>query len=123
MFPDFNIDGFTQVLRPMTCPHHLLVYKMKPRSYRELPFRVYEDAILHRYESSGSLTGLERVRQMRLIDCHMVCSEEQIFEVVSKHYAIIKEAAETFGITEYHSVDLSLHDAGNKEKFFDGEET
>jgi threonyl-tRNA synthetase len=122
MFPAFQIDEVVQVLRPMTCPHHLVVYKMKPRSYRELPFRVFEDAILHRYESSGSLTGLERVRQMRLIDCHMVCSEEQIKDVVSQHYAIIKEAAATFGITEYHSIDLSLHDKNNKEKFFDGEE-
>jgi threonyl-tRNA synthetase len=121
MFSPLQIDEDIEVLRPMTCPHHMLVYKMKPRSYRELPFSVFEDAILHRYESSGSLTGLERVRQMRLIDTHVICTNDQIKDVVARCYKIINEASNTFGI-KIHSVDLSLHDKNDKEKFFEGED-
>jgi threonyl-tRNA synthetase len=120
MFAPIDIDGDIEVLRPMTCPHHLIVYKQKPRSYRELPFRIAEKAILHRYEASGALTGLERVRQMQLIDTHIVCTEAQIKEVVERCYKIINEASNTFGV-KIHSVDLSLHDKNDTEKFFKGE--
>jgi threonyl-tRNA synthetase len=82
----------------MTCPHHLLVYQFKPRSYRELPFRVFEDAILHRYESSGSLIGLERVRQLRLIDTHVVCALDQIKDAVGTAYKVIEEASKKFNL-------------------------
>ncbi|MDR2567869.1 MAG: threonine--tRNA ligase [Mycoplasmataceae bacterium] len=121
MFAPCQIDEDIEVLRPMTCPHHLTVYQMKQRSYKELPFKVFEDAILHRYESSGSLTGLQRVRQMRLIDTHMVCSLDQIAETVKGAYDCIQEAAKVFDLPPQW-IELSLHDANNKEKFFDGEE-
>jgi threonyl-tRNA synthetase len=122
MFPAIDVDGDIHVLRPMTCPHHLLVYQQKPRSYRELPFRIAEHAILHRYESSGSLTGLERVRSMQLIDTHIICAENQIKDVVSRCYKIINEASSTFGV-KIHSVDLALHDKNDTtDKFFKGEE-
>jgi threonyl-tRNA synthetase len=98
MFAPCQIDEDIEVLRPMTCPHHLTVYQMKQRSYKELPFKVFEDAILHRYESSGSLTGLQRVRQMRLIDTHMVCSLDQIAETVKGAYDCIQEAAKVFDL-------------------------
>ena len=68
MFPEMKIDDSeTFMLRPMACPHHILVYKRKPRSYRELPFRISENVKQYRYESSGSLLGLERVRAMELV--------------------------------------------------------
>jgi threonyl-tRNA synthetase len=120
MFPALDVDGDIHVLRPMTCPHHLLVYQQKPRSYRELPFRVAEHAILHRYESSGSLTGLERVRSMQLIDTHIICTPDQIKSVVERCYKIIDEASNNFDVKIY-SVDLALHDKNNHEKFFDNE--
>ncbi|MDR3249492.1 MAG: threonine--tRNA ligase [Mycoplasmataceae bacterium] len=122
MFAPCQVDNDVEVLRPMTCPHHLLVYQFKPRSYRELPFRVFEDAILHRYESSGSLIGLERVRQLRLIDTHVVCALDQIKDAVGTAYKVIEEASKKFNL-EPQWIDLSLHDPKNKEKFFDGEET
>ena len=62
MFPEISRNNETFILRPMTCPHHCIIYNQKPRSYKELPLRLCENAILHRYESSGSLKGLERVR-------------------------------------------------------------
>jgi threonyl-tRNA synthetase len=120
MFPALNVDDDIHVLRPMTCPHHLLVYQQKPRSYRELPFKIAEHAILHRYESSGSLTGLERVRSMQLIDTHIICTPSQIKDVVASCYKIINEASNTFEVKIY-SVDLALHTKNNKEKFFDNE--
>lgn len=120
MFPALNVDGDIHVLRPMTCPHHLLIYQQKPRSYRELPFRIAEHAILHRYESSGSLTGLERVRSMQLIDTHIICTPAQIKSVVERCYKIINEASNNFGVKIY-SVDLALHDKNNYEKFFQNE--
>jgi threonyl-tRNA synthetase len=120
MFPALDVDGDIHVLRPMTCPHHLLVYQQKPRSYRELPFRIAEHAILHRYESSGSLTGLERVRSMQLIDTHIICTPNQIKDVVERCYKIINEASNNFDVKIY-SVDLAIHDKNNKEKFFDNE--
>ncbi|MDR0740008.1 MAG: threonine--tRNA ligase [Mycoplasmataceae bacterium] len=120
MFPSLDVDGDIQVLRPMTCPHHLLVYQQKPRSYRELPYKVAEHAILHRYESSGSLTGLERVRSMQLIDTHVICTPKQIKSVVERCYQIINEASNTFGV-KIHSVDLALHDKNNENKFFKNE--
>lgn len=120
MFPALDVDGDIHVLRPMTCPHHLLVYQQKPRSYRELPFRIAEHAILHRYESSGSLTGLERVRSMQLIDTHIICKPDQIKSVVERCYKIINEASNNFGVKIY-SVDLALHDQNNHEKFFKNE--
>lgn len=120
MFPEVQVEKEEYVLRPMTCPHHLVVYKLKPRSYRELPFRIAENAILHRYETSGSLTGLERVRTMQLIDTHVVCSLDQIKKVVQKCYQIIETASNAFNI-KIHSVVLALHDAKDAEKYFNDE--
>jgi threonyl-tRNA synthetase len=120
MFSPVDVDGEILILRPMTCPHHLLIYKERVRSYRELPFRLAEHAILHRYEASGALTGLERVRSMQLVDTHLVCEYSQIEQEVRRSYEIIKQAHEALGTT-IHAVDLSLHDPKNKEKFFDNE--
>jgi threonyl-tRNA synthetase len=121
MFPPIQIENEHLVLRPMTCPHHLLVYKQKKHSYRELPIRYAEHAFLHRYESSGSLTGLERVRCMQLVDTHLICQVSQIKSEVKHSYEMIKQAHKILGTT-IHSVDLSLHDPSDKNKYFDNQD-
>lgn len=118
MFPPIKIENEQMMLRPMTCPHHCLVYLSKPHSYRDLPIRISEDSIMHRYESSGSLTGLERVRVMTLLDNHIFCRPDQIENEITNAFNIIKEVIETFNL-KFERVDLALHDPNNKEKFID----
>ncbi|MCF0228053.1 MAG: threonine--tRNA ligase, partial [Malacoplasma sp.] len=118
MFTPFKVDNEEFVLKPMNCPHEIMVYKQKPHSYRELPFRIAEFGIQHRYESSGSLTGLERVRYMKLVDTHEVLMHSQIKSEIKRIYNIILEAHKTLG-TSIYSVDLSLHDPKDTKKFFD----
>lgn len=118
MYNPLKIDNEEMVLRPMTCPHHMLVYKSKPRSYRELPFVVAEKAILHRYEASGALIGLERVRNMQLIDTHKIIRPDQIESEIRHYYQVIMEILKVFNI-KIHRIDLSLHDPKDKEKYFD----
>ncbi|WP_033160271.1 threonine--tRNA ligase [Mycoplasmoides alvi] len=120
MFPPMKLNNEMMILRPMTCPHHCLVYLSKPRSYRDLPIRLSEDSILHRYESSGALTGLERVRMMTLLDNHIFCLPDQIENEIINAYKIINEVMNTFNI-KFDHVDLSLHDPKNKSKFIDDE--
>ncbi len=117
MFNPLTIDEQIMVLRPMTCPHHLLVYKHRPRSYRELPYRIAEKAILHRYEASGGLIGLERVRQMQLIDTHEIIRPDQIEHEIRHYYNVVMETLKAFDI-KIHRVDLSLHDPKDKTKYF-----
>ncbi|WP_412032517.1 threonine--tRNA ligase [Malacoplasma muris] len=117
-FPPIVIDNETFILRPMTCPHHMMVYKQKPHSYRELPIYYCENSKLHRYESSGGLIGLERVRYMELFDCHIICKADQIEEVVKKLDGILRTVHEKLQI-KIDQVDLSLHDKNDKEKYHD----
>jgi threonyl-tRNA synthetase len=121
MYNPLKIDNDQMVLRPMTCPHHMLVYKAKPRSYRDLPFSLAEKAILHRYEASGALIGLERVRCMQLIDTHNIVRSDQIVSEIRRLYDIIIEVLNVFKI-KIHRIDLSLHDPKNKQKYFDNPE-
>lgn len=118
MFSPLKIDKDVMVLRPMTCPHHMLVYKSKPRSYRELPYRIAEKAILHRYEASGALIGLERVRNMQLIDTHVIIRPDQIESEIRHYYDVIMKCLKMFDI-KLHRIDLSLHDPKDKAKYFD----
>lgn len=118
MFPPIKVDNEEFVLKPMNCPHHICIYKQKPHSYRELPYRIAEFGIQHRYESSGSLTGLERVRQMVLVDTHTILMQSQIGSEMKRIYDIIIEANKTLGVS-FFRVDLSLHDPKDKQKFFD----
>lgn len=120
MFTPFKVENEEFVLKPMNCPHHIIVYKQKPHSYQELPYRIAEFGIQHRYESSGSLTGLERVRQMQLVDTHTVLMHEQIRDEIKKVYSMILEAHKTLG-TSIYSLELSLHDPKDKAKFFDND--
>ncbi|WP_052663062.1 threonine--tRNA ligase [Mycoplasmoides pirum] len=121
MFPPIELDNESMMLRPMTCPHHCLVYLNKPHSYKELPIRLSEDSIMHRYESSGSLIGLERVRVMTLLDNHIFCRPDQIEDEIINAYNIINEVIKTFNLKIDH-IDLALHDPENKTKFIDDNE-
>jgi threonyl-tRNA synthetase len=109
------------MLRPMTCPHHFELYLSKPHSYREFPIRYAELAKLYRYEQSGELMGLQRVRSFCLSDAHIICaSEEQAIEEVHKALDLIEYANGVLGLTmgEDYSYRLSLGDRDNTEKYF-----
>lgn len=109
------------MLRPMTCPHHFELYLSKPHSYREFPIRYAELAKLYRYEQSGELMGLQRVRSFCLSDAHIICaSEEQAIEEVHKALDLIEYANGVLGLKmgEDYSYRLSLGDRANTEKYF-----
>ena len=121
MYAPIVIDDEEYMLRPMTCPHHFELYLDKPHSYRELPIRIAELAKLYRYEQSGELMGLQRVRSFCLADAHIICaSEEQAVEEVSKALDLIVYIASVFGLVQgenYH-FRLSLGDRTNTEKYY-----
>jgi len=117
MFPEMERDGETFVLRPMSCPHHMIVYKSDLRSYRDLPIRYAEIVTQHRYEASGSLSGLERVRAMTLTDAHLFVREDQIKKEVLDAYNLILEAIDDLGL-EIEYIELALRDK-SKGKFHD----
>lgn len=122
MFPPISLDENDEyVLRPMTCPHHIILYKKQKWSEKQLPVAYGENAKLYRYESSGGLFGLERNRCMELIDTHIFCSQNQINLCLEKIWGIIEDIKKAFEI-EYDSIILSLRDIKDKEKFFDDNE-
>ena len=124
MFPVMKMDNEEMVLRPMNCPHHMLIYKNKMHSYRDLPIRIGELAHDFRYESSGSVCGLERVRQMCQNDAHLFVRPDQIKEEVGKVLNLIVEVYQKdFGFPESaFQYRLSLRDKNNKEKYIDNDE-
>ena len=117
MFPKMIMDNEELVLRPMNCPHHMMVYKSEMRSYRDLPVRVAELGTMHRYEMSGALTGLHRVRAMTLNDAHIFCRPDQIKEEFARVINLIRQVYEDFGIKEYR-FRLSYRDPKDTEKYF-----
>ncbi len=117
-YPLIELDKEQLMLRPMTCPHHCIIYKLKSRSYKELPIRMSEHAQLYRYEKSGALTGLERVRSMVLTDAHIFASYDQIRTEFKRCYKLVSETLAAFNI-EIDYISLSLRDPDDKEKFFD----
>ena len=121
MFPVMKIDTEELVLRPMNCPHHMLIYKNKMHSYRELPIRIGELAHDFRFEDSGNVCGLERVREMCQNDAHLFVRPDQIKEEFGKVVELILAVYKDFGFTDY-SFRLSLRDKNNKEKYFDDDE-
>ncbi len=121
MFKPIDCDSEKLVLRPMTCPHHVLIYKSKRRSYRELPIRLSEQSPLFRYEKSGALTGMERVRAMLLTEGHLFTRKDQIVDEFKSCYKMINEALKMFNI-QIDYVSLSLRDPKNKAKFYNDEE-
>ena len=121
MFPLMKVDDEEFVLRPMNCPHHMLIYKNKLHSYRDLPVRIGEFATDFRYEASGAVKGLERVRCMCQNDAHLFVRPDQIGEEFKKVVALILDVYKDFGIKDY-KFRLSLRDKEDKEKYFDDDE-
>lgn len=122
MFPPMDFgDGEQFVLRPMNCPHHMEVYKRDIHSYRELPIRLAELGMMHRYEKSGALGGLQRVREMTLNDAHIFVRPDQIKEEFTRVLELIQEVYRDFNITNYR-YRLSYRDPEDKEKYFDDDE-
>ncbi len=121
MFPMMKVDEEEFVLRPMNCPHHMLVYKNKMHSYRDLPIRIGEFATDFRYEASGAVKGLERVRCMCQNDAHLFVTPEQIGEEFKRVVSLILDVYKDFGIKDY-KFRLSLRDKEDKEKYFDDDE-
>lgn len=118
MYPIMKIDNEELVLRPMNCPHHMMVYKHKLHSYRDLPVRIAELGTMYRYEMSGALAGLQRVRAMTLNDAHLFSRPEQIEEEFINVVKLIQEVYKDFGIDDYY-FRLSYRDPENKEKYVD----
>lgn len=121
MFPVMAMDNEELVLRPMNCPHHMMVYKSELRSYRDLPIRIAELGTMHRYEMSGALTGLHRVRAMTLNDAHIFCRPDQIKDEFARVIQLIRQVYEDFGIKEYR-FRLSYRDPQDTEKYFPNDE-
>ena len=122
MFPPMKLDETEEmVLRPMNCPHHMMIYKNKPHSYRELPIRIAELGTMHRYEASGAVSGLQRVRGMTLNDSHIFVRPDQIKEEFKRVVELILDVYEDFGFKNY-SFRLSYRDPEDKAKYFDDDE-
>lgn len=117
MFPAMEVDDEAYVLRPMNCPHHMVMFKNSFHSYRDLPIRIAEIANDFRFESSGSLCGLERTRAFTQNDSHIFCRENQIKDEFKKVVELILDVYKDFGFENY-SFRLSLRDINNKEKYF-----
>ena len=124
MFPIMKMDNEELVLRPMNCPHHMLIYKNELRSYRDLPIRIGELAHDFRYENSGAVCGLERVRQMCQNDAHLFVRPDQIKEEVGRVINLIFEVyLKDFGFSrDRFKFRLSLRDKNNVEKYIDNDE-
>lgn len=118
MFPSMKVDEEEFVLRPMNCPHHMLIYANELRSYRDLPIRIGEFATDFRYEASGAVKGLERVRCMCQNDAHLFVRPDQIGEEFKKVVELILDVYKDFGLKNY-KFRLSLRDPEDKEKYFD----
>src|SRR5579862_3532126 len=120
MFPAMELEHEEMVLRPMNCPHHILIYESKKRSYRELPVKLAELGTMYRYERSGVLSGLSRVRCMTLNDAHIFCTPDQIKTEFSNVMKLVELAYRDLGITNY-KYRLSLRDPKNKAKYVDND--
>ena len=121
MFPVMKMDNEELVLRPMNCPHHMLIYRRKMHSYRDLPIRIGELAHDFRYEASGNVCGLERVREMCQNDAHLFVRPDQIKEEFRKVVDLILDVYKDFGFKDY-SFRLSLRDPEDKHKYYDDDE-
>ncbi len=121
MFPAMEVEGENFVLRPMNCPHHMRIFANRPHSYKELPIRIAEIAHDFRFESSGTLKGIERGRHFCQNDSHIFCTQEQIKDEVKGVCDLIFSTYEDFGITDYRCV-LSLRDPADTKKYHQDDE-
>src|SRR5690625_2085908 len=120
MFPIMEMDNEDLVLRPMNCPHHMMVYKNQLYSYRNLPVRIAELGTMHRYEMSGALAGLQRVRGMTLNDAHIFARPDQLKDEFVRVVELVQKVYEDFGIKDYY-FRLSYRDPEDKEKYIDND--
>lgn len=122
MFPPMDMgDGELLVLRPMNCPHHMIIFKNEVHSYKELPIRIAELGMMHRYEKSGALSGLQRVREMTLNDAHIFVRPDQIKDEFKRTVDLLLNVYKDFNINDY-KFRLSYRDPENKEKYFDDDQ-
>jgi threonyl-tRNA synthetase len=121
MFPPMVDENDVYMLKPMNCPSHMTLYNTQYHSYRDLPLRYCEFSTLYRYEKSGELSGLTRVRALTQDDCHVFCTPDQIQEEFSRAIELIREVLSTYGLTDYR-VQLSLRNPDDTEKFVADEE-
>ena len=121
MFPAMEVDDEAYVLRPMNCPHHMVMYKSTLHSYRDLPVKIAEIANDFRFEASGALTGIERARAFTQNDSHIFCRPDQIAQEFKNVAHLILDVYKDFGFKDY-SFRLSLRDKNNKEKYFGNDE-
>ncbi|MCR4562989.1 MAG: threonine--tRNA ligase [Bacilli bacterium] len=121
MFPKMDVDNESYVLRPMNCPHHMVMYRSSLHSYRELPLRIAEVAADFRYEASGALTGIERTRAFYQNDSHIFCMPSQIGDVFKEVAKLILDVYEDFGFKDY-KFRLSLRDPKDVKKYFGNDE-
>src|SRR5699024_10945173 len=121
IFPTMDMEGEELVLRPMNCPHHMMIYKSDKHSYRELPILIAELGMMHRYEASGAVSGLQRVRGMVLNDAHVFVRPDQIKDEFIRVVELIQEVYKDFGIKDY-KFRLSYRDPEDKEKYFDDDD-
>ncbi|NGP45010.1 threonine--tRNA ligase [Bacillaceae bacterium SIJ1] len=121
MFPTLEMDNEDLVLRPMNCPHHMMVYKNKMYSYRHLPVRIAELGTMHRHEMSGALAGLQRVRGMTLNDAHIFARPDQLKDEFIRVVELIQKVYEDFKIGDYY-FRLSYRDPNDKEKYIDNDD-
>jgi len=120
MYPVMKVDEEELILRPMTCPHHFMFYKSQNHSYKELPYRIAEIAHQYRYEKSGELSGLTRVRMFCLADAHIICSKDQAQKTIKEVLELIDFANEKFGLVKGadYRYRLSLGDRKDTKKYF-----
>lgn len=118
MFPPMTRENEEYELRPMNCPHHIQIFKLKPRSYRELPLRIAEFGTFYRWENSGELSGLMRVRRMTLNDAHIFCSMEQLKDEFIKVVRLIEKVYQDLNLKNFW-YKLSLHDPKDSQKYGD----
>ena len=120
MFPPMEMDNEELVLRPMNCPHHMMVFKNQLWSYRNLPVRIAELGTMHRHEMSGALAGLQRVRAMTLNDAHIFARPDQLKEEFIRVVELVQKVYKDFGIEDYY-FRLSYRDPEDKEKYVDND--
>ncbi|MCA0969855.1 threonine--tRNA ligase [Halobacillus litoralis] len=121
MFPTMEMDNEDLVLRPMNCPHHMMVYKNQFYSYRNLPVRIAELGTMHRHEMSGALAGLQRVRAMTLNDAHIFARPDQLKDEFKRVVNLVQRVYKDFGLNDYY-FRLSYRDPADKEKYVDNDE-
>ncbi len=121
MYAPMRIDDENYYLKPMNCPHFMMLYKTKPHSYKELPMRYTCTTTNYRYEKSGELSGLTRVRALTQDDCHVFCEPEKIQEEISVILKMIEKVYQAFGLSDFY-VRISLRDSKDKSKYLGSDE-